>query len=72
MRSPSAGANDIVVVQRINPGTKAMCPRHRIPVVADEIVNQNSSRWYRRRDLENEPHLALGHHGECPANSSVE
>src|SRR4029077_14527142 len=70
MCGPSAGANHIVVMQRINPGTTPICTRHRVPVVADEIVNQNYSRWYRCRDLENEPHLALGHHGKCPANSS--
>src|SRR5262249_48311736 len=63
MCGPSAGANHVVRAKRIKPGAKAVCSRRGFPVVANEVVNENFARRYRRRDLENILHLALGHHG---------
>jgi len=61
MRSPSAGANLIIKVRGIKPSAKAICAGHRLPIMANEIVNENFSRRYRCRDLKEV--LDLGHHG---------
>ena len=61
MGRPAARARDIIKLRGIKPSAEAICAGDRIPIMADEIVNENFSRWYGCRDLEQV--LDLGHHG---------